>query len=306
MKDYIDYSKLKPICCPYCYRTIIRTGPRGERGPAGPSSGEQIEVRSTTTIDAGNDARVESTHLENVAYLDFYIPRGDVGVAETLLAGNVESVDSGDLAEVNDRYEGDVHFLDFKIPKGEVGPMGPRGLPGEIGISEVITIDGTETVDFFEPAEVQDDFDRNIHHLTFYIPKGTPGAPNINASVYNPHSQTINNSRPLVLDEILINNGMTIQDDYIKVPYDGTYMISYSINNSTNATSGDVVGVTVNSNIIQASKRPLVSNANSSATLVVKLKAEDEVSLNAILAGDRTISSNDVPSANLTIVLLAL
>ena len=49
---------------------------------------------------------------------------------------------------------------------------GPRGFPGEIGISEVITIDGTETVEPNEEAQVQDDFDRNIHHLTFYIPKG--------------------------------------------------------------------------------------------------------------------------------------
>ncbi len=306
MKDYVDYSKLKPICCPYCYRTIIKQGPKGDRGPAGPSSGERVEARSTITLDAGENARVETIHENDVAYLDFYIPRGDVGVAETILAGNVEGVDSDKLPEVTDRYEGDVHFLDFKIPKGEQGPIGPRGLPGEIGISEVITIDGTETVEYNEPAEVQDDFDRNIHHLTFYIPKGTPGAPNINASVYNSKSQTINNSRPLVLDEILINNGMQIENNYVKVPYDGTYMINFSINNSTNATSGDVVGVTINSRIIQASKRPLTNNANSSATFIVQLKAEDEISLNAILAGDRTISSNDVPSANLTIVLISL
>ena len=56
--------------------------------------------------------------------------------------------------------------------KGEIGHTGLRGFPGEIGISEVITIDGTETVEPNEEAQVQDDFDRNIHHLTFYIPKG--------------------------------------------------------------------------------------------------------------------------------------
>ena len=48
----------------------------------------------------------------------------------------------------------------------------PRWFPCEIGISEVITIDGTETVEPNEEAQVQDDFDRNIHHLTFYISKG--------------------------------------------------------------------------------------------------------------------------------------
>ena len=56
--------------------------------------------------------------------------------------------------------------------QGEIGHTGPRGFPGEFGISEVITIDGTETVEPNEEAQVQDDFDRNIHHLTFYIPKG--------------------------------------------------------------------------------------------------------------------------------------
>lgn len=59
--------------------------------------------------------------------------------------------------------------------KGEIGPQGPRGFPGEIGISQVITIDGTETIEPNELAEVQDDFENNVHHLTFYIPKGEAG-----------------------------------------------------------------------------------------------------------------------------------
>ena len=54
-------------------------------------------------------------------------------------------------------------------------PQGSRGFPGEIGISQVITIDGTEMVEPNELAEVQDDFEQNIHHLTFYIPKGEKG-----------------------------------------------------------------------------------------------------------------------------------
>lgn len=60
-------------------------------------------------------------------------------------------------------------------PQGEIGPQGPRGFPGEIGISQVITIDGTETIEPNELAEVQDDFENNVHHLTFYIPKGEAG-----------------------------------------------------------------------------------------------------------------------------------
>lgn len=58
---------------------------------------------------------------------------------------------------------------------GEKGEQGPRRFPGEIGISQAITIDGTETVESNEEAVVQDDFESNIHHLTFYIPKGEKG-----------------------------------------------------------------------------------------------------------------------------------
>lgn len=48
-------------------------------------------------------------------------------------------------------------------------------LPGEIGISKVTTIDGTETLESEEDAEVQGDFDKNIYHLIFYIPRGKQG-----------------------------------------------------------------------------------------------------------------------------------
>lgn len=51
-------------------------------------------------------------------------------------------------------------------------PIGPQGFPREIGISEVITIDGTETISSDEDAEVQDDKIGTVHHLTFYIPQG--------------------------------------------------------------------------------------------------------------------------------------
>ena len=59
--------------------------------------------------------------------------------------------------------------------KGEQGEPGPMGLPGEKGISEIIIIDKTETVEPDEPAKIQDDFNDNTHHLTFYIPKGEKG-----------------------------------------------------------------------------------------------------------------------------------
>ena len=120
-------------------------GLRGEIGPTGPrgeDGGATIEVGITETVDAATEALVTNVGTNKDVVLNFKIPRGSPGV------------------------EGKI---------GPTGPEGPRGLPGEIGISQVITIDGTETLEPGEEAEVQDDFDGNIHHLTFYIPKGEKG-----------------------------------------------------------------------------------------------------------------------------------
>ncbi len=117
-------------------------GVPGEQGPKGEDGAATIKIGSTETGDPGSECVVTNVGTAENVVLNFRIPRGEQGV---------------------------------KGDKGDKGDIGPRGLPGEIGISEVITIDGTETVDAFEDASVQDDFDRNIHHLTFYIPRGQQG-----------------------------------------------------------------------------------------------------------------------------------
>lgn len=125
------------------------------QGPTGIS--EKIKVRSTKTSPAGTEAQIIDNFDGNEHLLDFVIPKGDQGI-QGLQGPQGEKGIQGDIG-----------------PTGPKGDTGPRGFPGEIGISEVITIDGTETLEPDEPAEVQDDFDRNIHHLTFYIPKGEKG-----------------------------------------------------------------------------------------------------------------------------------
>ena len=108
------------------------TGPRGATGPVGPAGGE-ISVRSTTTLDPGEKARVEHTLSEGVSILDFYIPKGDIGRSETVRVGNIFTVDPPECAEVTDRYFEGVHYLDFKIPHGVEGAEGPRGEKGDQG-----------------------------------------------------------------------------------------------------------------------------------------------------------------------------
>lgn len=124
------------------------SGPKGDRGeigptgPRGPNGGATVNVGTTETGDAGTEAVVTNVGTDRDVILNFKIPRGEVGI---------------------------------QGPQGERGEQGPRGFPGEIGRSEMISIDGTETINPEEEASVLDDFESNVHHLTFYIPKGQKG-----------------------------------------------------------------------------------------------------------------------------------
>lgn len=125
------------------------TGPKGDRGDIGPVGetgiSHEIIIDETKTINPDEPAKVQDEFNNNTHYLTFYIPKGEKG-------------EQGSIG-----------------PKGEQGDTGPMGLPGEKGISEIIIIDKTETVEPDEPAKIQDDFNDNTHHLTFYIPKGEKG-----------------------------------------------------------------------------------------------------------------------------------
>ncbi len=110
-------------------------------------------------------------------------PKGDNGPV-TIDIGNTETIDAGMNATVINRGTNKEVILDFRIPKGlkgdigSTGPKGdtgPRGLPGEIGRAEHISIDETTTVEADEEAQVLDDFENLVHHLSFYIPKGKQG-----------------------------------------------------------------------------------------------------------------------------------
>ena len=183
------------------------TGPQGPQGPRGENGPTTIDVGATETVEYDKEAMVTNVGTNQEAILNFKIPRGipgerglrgekgdtgpqgpkgeqglrgEAGPA-TIDVGTTETVEYGKGAMVTNVGTNQDVILNFKIPrgeKGEPGPkgdIGPQGLPGEIGISQAITIDGTETIEPDEQAEVQDDFDRNIHHLTFYIPKGEKG-----------------------------------------------------------------------------------------------------------------------------------
>lgn len=206
IKYIMESNEIRNKLCKMGIGSVVGpTGPKGDRGDIGPvgPKGEagishEFIVDETKTINPDELAKVQDEFISNTHHLTFYIPKGKKGDqgeigpigpkgedgGATIEVGKTETVDSTSLAEVTNVGNNKDVILNFKIPKGEKGETGPRGekgetgprgFPGEIGISEVITIDGTETVEADEQAEVQDDFDRNIHHLTFYIPKGEKG-----------------------------------------------------------------------------------------------------------------------------------
>lgn len=179
-------------------------GPQGDRGLPGPAS---IDIGITKTVEPFEEAKVENVGTPVDVILDFKIPRGQQGAEgkvgpqgiqgpkgekgdigpqgikgekgdqgpSTIQIGNVETIEPTEEAEViNVGTPVDV-VLDFKIPKGEKGDTGPRGLPGEIGRTEHIAIDETETLEPGEPAQVMDTFENWVHHLAFSIPKGEKG-----------------------------------------------------------------------------------------------------------------------------------
>lgn len=274
-------------------------------------------VRSTNTLNPTEDAQVVAEKQGNSIYLDFFIPRGIDGVPQNIVAGTTTSLASSEQANVKDRFENDIHYLDFEIPKGEKGETGPRGFPGEIGISEVITIDGTETLDAGENAEVQDDKLGTVHHLTFYIPKGEKGdigpegpagpsglTPDINATIFNPNTQTVTNRGTLSMPQVHQNSGFIMQDSTMTATTTGTFLVSFFINSSQDATDGDYVAIAINGNMIDASKRPL-SSTNTGATFVTLLNRGDIITLVANVGGTRNINASGSPSATLSLMMIS-
>ena len=206
IKKKIDEENKK---CKKCY-IQGPTGPKGdqglqgERGIQGPST---IKIGIIETVENKEQAKVENVGTDEDVILNFKIPRGEQGIEgkigpqgipgpqgekgdigpqgikgekgdqgpATIQIGNVETIEPNEEAEVvNSGTPIDV-VLDFKLPRGEQGETGPRGLPGEIGRTEHIAIDETETIEPGEPAEVMDTFENWVHHLAFFIPKGEKG-----------------------------------------------------------------------------------------------------------------------------------
>lgn len=234
--------------------------------------------------------------------------KGDPGPS-TIQVGSVETIESTQEAEViNVGTPVDV-VLDFKIPKGEKGEqgaIGPRGLPGEIGRTEHIAIDETETLEAGEPAQVMDTFENWVHHLTFLIPKGEKGntgerGPQGPAgppgtefvSSYGIRYSTTDSqlTLPQGVDTIipLPEKGTSFLTEYpddnsIKIKENGVYLISYSFCGATNEDCALTMSVRANELLQPATNitsefQAQIMNCISGST-IVSLNKDDLITLN--------------------------
>ena len=314
------------------------TGPKGERGIPGPVS---VDVGVTETVEPYENAKVENEGTNEDVILHFKIPRGKQGIEgkigpqgiagpkgdkgdigpqgikgdkgdpgpSTIQIGNIETVDSKKEAEViNVGTPVDV-VLNFKIPKGEKGDKGdegPRGLPGEIGRTEHIAIDETETLEPGEPATVMDTFENWVHHLAFSIPKGEkgdvgekgpqgpagpPGKEFISSYGIRYSMSDTQINLPQATDTVipLPEKGVAFLTEYpddnsIKIKENGVYLVSYLLCGATNEECSLTMSVRAN-NILQpatsATSEFSAQIINSiSGTTILSLQTNDLITLN--------------------------
>ena len=334
---------------PYCYiqgptGPKGETGAKGDRGDIGPAT---IKVGTTETVSELENASVSNSGTEKDVILDFKIPRGekgekgdigiqgikgekgdrgdigpqgvkgdrgDVGPA-TIKVGTTETVSELENASVsNSGTEKDV-ILDFKIPRGEKGEIGPRGLPGEIGRTEHIAIDETETIEPGEPAQVMDTFEDWVHHLSFLIPKGEkgeqgpqgqqgeqgitgpqgpigpPGPSNITAYGirYSMSDAQLNLQQAIDTTIPLNEKGVALFTEYpddnsIKINESGVYLVSYFFTGATNEDCSLTTSIRAN-NILQPAtnttsefQAQIINNISGST--IVSLLKDDHITLN--------------------------
>ncbi len=112
------------------FRSNRPNWPTGATGPAG--AGEVV-VRSTTTVNPDQKARVISDREGNVTLLNFYIPKGSTG--EQGLQGEVGP--KGDTGPQG--------------PKWETGPKGETGTRGDIGPTGPTSISSALIVSYVDP-----------------------------------------------------------------------------------------------------------------------------------------------------------
>ncbi len=338
-------------------------GPKGEQGIKGDPGPATIRVGSTETVESSEPALVINTGTKEDVVLDFKIPKGDKGDKgeqgiqgmqgpkgeqgdkgdiglkgdkgekgepgpTTIRVGSTETVESSEPALVINAGTKDDIILNFKIPKGDKGDKGdsgPRGLPGEIGRTEHIAIDETETLEPGEPAQVMDTFENWIHHLSFLIPKGEKGdlGP---VGPQGPMGQSFVSSYgirysmtdtqlnlPQATDTVipLPEKGISFFTEYpddnsIKIKESGVYLVSYLLCAATNEECSITMSVRANDILQPATSATSEFQAqlinNISGSTIISLQTNDLITLNVKSSKNVNMKFNGSTNAMLSII----
>ena len=338
-------------------------GPKGEQGIKGDPGPATIRVGSTETVESSEPALVINTGTKEDVILNFKIPKGDKGDKgeqgiqgmqgpkgeqgdkgdiglkgdkgekgepgpTTIRVGSTETVESSEPALVINAGTKDDIILNFKIPKGDKGDKGdsgPRGLPGEIGRTEHITIDETETLEPGEPAQVMDTFENWVHHLSFLIPKGEKGdlGP---VGPQGPTGQSFVSSYgirysmtdtqlnlPQATDTVipLLEKGISFFTEYpddnsIKIKESGVYLVSYLLCAATNEECSITMSVRANDILQPATSATSEFQAqlinNISGSTIISLQTNDLITLNVKSSKNVNMKFNGSTNAMLSII----
>ena len=276
-------------------------GPKGEKGDKGEPGPSTIQIGSVETVEPYENAMVENVGTSEDVVLNFKIPKGEQGVEGKI---------------------GPQGLIGPKGEKGEQGEIGPRGLPGEIGRTEHIAIDETETLEPGEPATVMDTFENWVHHLAFSIPKGEKGekgepgqAGKDFVSSYGIRYSMTDTQVNLVqgVDTVipLPEKGVAFFTEYpdnnsIKIKETGVYLVSYLLCGATDEECSITMSIRANDILVPATNATSEFNAqfinNISGSTICSLQENDIVTLNAKSSKNVNIKFNGSTNAMLNLV----
>ena len=188
-------------------------GPTGATGPTGTSIAN-IEVASTITIPAGENARVEQNNIGETAVLSFFIPAGVTGMTGSTGPTGATGI-TGSTGATGPT--GATGITGATGPTGEIGATGATGIAGVTGATGATGVTGvTGATGPTGPAG-----NTVFNPYNIYVRSNTIGG-----------NGTQNNPFPTLEDalDVVENNG-TIEI------YDGVYPIDETINlNKNNIT----------------------------------------------------------------------
>ena len=200
-------------------------------------------------------------------------------------------------------------------------------MPGEIGRTEHIAIDETETLEAGEPATVMDTFENWVHHLAFSIPKGEkgdmgergpqgpagpPGTSFISSYGIRYSMTDTQINLPQAVDTVipLLEKGTAFLTEYpddnsIKIKEGGVYLVSYLLCGATNEECSITMSVRANDILVPATSATSEFSAqmiNSiSGSTICSLQSNDLITLNVKASNTVNMRFNGSTNAMLSV-----